>query len=82
MRKRKQTDHKPHQPQQRTPNDLSRCLVPLDADQTLVAVIELSLTSWLVSGIVPGVERQPLAPHVKSLSGDFEILAVDIDPHD
>ena len=60
MRKSKQSDHKHCQSKQRTPNDLSRSLVPLDADQTLVAVIELSLSSWLVSGIVPGVERQPL----------------------
>jgi transposase len=26
----------------------------------LIAVIEMSLSSWLVAGIVPGVERQPL----------------------
>ncbi|MDH2357285.1 IS110 family transposase [Bradyrhizobium sp. SSUT18] len=41
-------------------NDLSRSLNPLDPDGTLIAVIELSLSSWLVAGIVPGVERQPL----------------------
>jgi transposase len=41
-------------------NDLSRCPSPLDPDSTLIAVIELSLSSWLVAGIVPGVERQPL----------------------
>src|SRR6267154_953517 len=41
-------------------NDLSRSLSPLDPDGTLIAVIELSLSSWLVAGIVPGVERQPL----------------------
>jgi len=29
-------------------------------DNTLVAVIELSLSSWLVAGVVPGIERQPL----------------------
>jgi hypothetical protein len=29
-------------------------------DGTLIAVIELSLSSWLVAGIVPGVERQLL----------------------
>ena len=29
-------------------------------DSTLIAVIEMSLSSWLVAGIVPGVERQPL----------------------
>ena len=40
-------------------NDLSRCLTP-QPDGTLIAVIEMSLSSWLVAGIVPGVERQPL----------------------
>jgi hypothetical protein len=43
-----------------TLNDLSRCLDPLDKDATLIAVIEMSQSSWLVAGIVPGVERQPL----------------------
>ena len=41
-------------------NDLSRSLTPLDPDGTLIAVIELSLSSWLIAGIVPGLERQPL----------------------
>ena len=41
-------------------NDLSRSLTALDPDGTLIAVIEMSLSSWLVAGIVPGVERQPL----------------------
>ena len=41
-------------------NDLSRSITPLDIDTTLVVVIEMSQTSWLVAGIVPGVERQPL----------------------
>jgi transposase len=41
-------------------NDLSRCLMPLDMEATLIAVIEMSQTSWLVGGIVPGVERRPL----------------------
>lgn len=40
-------------------NDLSRSLIPLKPDGTLIAVIEKSLSSWLVAGIVPGVERQP-----------------------
>ncbi len=44
----------------RKPNDLSRSLAVFDGDKTLIAVIEMSLTSWLVAGIVPGVERQPL----------------------
>ena len=41
-------------------NDLSRCLTLLEPDSTVIAVIEMSQSSWLVAGIVPGVERQPL----------------------
>jgi transposase len=41
-------------------NDLSRCLTTLEPDGTLIAVIEMSQSSWLIAGIVPGVERQPL----------------------
>jgi len=41
-------------------NDLSRALVAFDQNSTIVAVIELSLNTWLVSGLVPGVKRQPL----------------------
>jgi transposase len=47
-------------------NDLSRSLAPLKPDGTLIAVIEVSQSSWLVAGIVPGVERQPL----KKLAAD------------
>src|SRR5262245_38883401 len=52
MRKPKQ-QHKPL-------NDLSRSLTPFDPNQALIAVVELSKGSWLVAGIIPGVERQPL----------------------
>ena len=41
-------------------NDLSRSLVTLEQEATLIAVIEMGQSSWLVAGIVPGVERQPL----------------------
>jgi transposase len=41
-------------------NDLSRSVIPLEPDSTLICVIELSLKNWLVADIVPGVERQPL----------------------
>src|SRR5262249_26292989 len=41
-------------------NDLSCSLTPFDANHTLMAVIELSKKSWLVAGIIPGVERRPL----------------------
>src|SRR5213592_12662 len=42
------------------PNDLSRSLTPLQQDSTIIAVIEMSQASWLVAGIVPGIERHPL----------------------
>ena len=61
MRKPKQC--KPH-------NDLSRSLTPLNVNHTLIAVIEMSQKSWLVAGIVPGVERQPL----KKLETDEDAL--------
>src|SRR4051794_41548565 len=51
-------------------NDLSRSLVPFQQDGTLVAVIELSRSSWLVAGIVPGLERHPL----KKLASDEDAL--------
>src|SRR5438067_8360333 len=41
------------------PNDLSRSLVALDQNSTIIAVVELSQSSWLVAGVLPGVERQP-----------------------
>src|SRR5262247_3968349 len=41
-------------------NDLSRSLTPFEPNQTLTAVVELSKKTWLVAGIIPGVERQPL----------------------
>ena len=41
-------------------NDLSRSPTPLQQDSTIIAVIEMSQSSWLVAGIVPGIERHPL----------------------
>ena len=41
-------------------NDLSRALVAFDQDSTIVAVVELSLKTWLVAGLAPGVMRRPL----------------------
>src|SRR4051794_8085369 len=51
-------------------NDSSRCLLTLEQDSTLIAVVELSQASWLVAGIVPAVERQPL----KKIEADEEAL--------
>src|SRR3954464_11250270 len=42
------------------PDDLSKPLVALDHDSTLVFVIEMSGSSWLVAATVPGVDRRPL----------------------
>src|SRR5580658_8640087 len=47
-------------PPMQKPNDLNQSCIVLKQDSTLIAVIEMSLSSWLVAGIVPGVERQPL----------------------
>jgi transposase len=41
-------------------NDLSKSPVALDQDSTLISVIEMSQSNWLVAGIVPGLERHPL----------------------
>jgi transposase len=46
--------------QQKPLNDLSRSLTPFDPNQTFIAVIEMGKESWLVAGIIPGVEREPL----------------------
>jgi transposase len=40
--------------------DASRSLTALEQDSTIIAVIEMSQTKWLVAAVVPGVERQPL----------------------
>ena len=41
------------------PNDLSRSPVTLDQNSTIIAVIEMSQSSWLVAGMLPGIGRQP-----------------------
>lgn len=40
--------------------DASRSLTALEQDSTIIAVIEMSQTKWLVAALVPGIERQPL----------------------
>jgi transposase len=51
---------KPKKQQNNPLNDLSRSLTPFDPNSTLTVVIEPSRKNWLVAGIIPGVERQPL----------------------
>jgi len=51
-------------------NDQSKSLVALDQDSTLIAVIEMSQSCWLVGGLVPGLAREP----AKKLAPDAEAL--------
>jgi transposase len=60
---------KPKQ-QHRPLKDMKRCLTPLDPNRTLNRRYELSQKTWLVAGIIPGVERQPL----KKLAADEKEL--------
>ena len=52
------------------PNDSKKSATPLEQDNTMIAVIEMGQASWLVAGIVPGLERQPL----KKLGSDERAL--------
>ncbi|MBS1166505.1 MAG: transposase [Proteobacteria bacterium] len=38
----------------------SRAITAFDQDCTLIVVIEMSQSTWLVTGLLLGVERQPL----------------------
>jgi transposase len=55
-------------------NDLSRSLVALEQETTLIAVIEMGQSSWLVAGIVPGIERQPLKKLTADHNGLLQLL--------
>ena len=51
-------------------NDLSRSVDAFDQDTSLTVVVEMSEASWLVTGMVPGVDRRPL----KKLEPDPDAL--------
>ncbi len=51
-------------------DDLSRSFGVFDQATSLIVVVELSATSWLVAGLVPGIDRQPL----KKLGPDPDTL--------
>jgi transposase len=61
-------------PQQRQPDDLSRSLTSVNMDTTLIVVVEMSQSSWLVAGIVPGIERQPLKKMKPDQAGLLALL--------
>jgi len=52
------------------PDNSRRSLTALEQESTLIAVVELSRSSWLVAGLVPGLGRHPL----KKLEPDEEAL--------
>ena len=62
--------NKPMERPKSHPFDASRSLTVLEQDSTIIAVIEMSQSKWLVSAVVPGIERQPL----KKLDPDEEAL--------
>jgi len=51
-------------------DDLSRSVAVFEQNTCLTAVVEMSATSWLVAGMIPGLDRQPL----KKLGPDPEAL--------
>ena len=44
---------------QKPHDDSKASLTAFVQDSTLTAVIEMSLKSWLVAGMIPGVKREP-----------------------
>ena len=56
--------------------DTRKSCFPFDQDSTLVAVIELSKNSWLIGGIVPGIERSPAKKLNTNEKREQELLAL------
>src|ERR1700746_519464 len=56
-------------PMQKRHDDSKACLTAFVQDNTVIAVIEMSLASWLVAGMIPGVNREPL----KKIAPDPEV---------
>jgi transposase len=51
-------------------DDSKACLTAFVQDNTVIAVIEMSLRSWLVAAMIPGINREPL----KKIAADPEVL--------
>jgi transposase len=51
-------------------DDSKACLTAFIQDNTVIAVIEMSLASWVVAGLIPGVNCEPL----KKIAADPEVL--------
>src|SRR6516225_5044156 len=54
------TEGAPPMSQQHCHFDASKSLTALEQDSTIIAVIEMSQSKWLVAALVPGVKRHPL----------------------
>ena len=56
-------------------NDLSRCLIATPPrTETLVAVVEMSQSSWLIAGMIPGIARHPFKKIVPDEKALFQLL--------
>ncbi len=55
-------------------DDLSRSLIAREQDSALIAVIEMGQSSWLVAGLVPGVDRHPLKKLEPNEEGVLRLL--------
>jgi hypothetical protein len=69
MHSRRRSQHRWKCPM-RPSDDLSRSLAPFTCDATAIAVVELSQKTWLVGGIIPGINRhreKKIAPDEQAL---------------
>ena len=55
-------------------DDLSRSLVAMEQHRTIIAVVELSSATWMVGGLVPGIERDPLKKLVPDADALLQLL--------
>ena len=55
---------------QKRHDESKACLTAFVQDNTVIAVIEMSLANWLVAGLLPGVNREPR----KKIAPDPEVL--------
>jgi transposase len=55
-------------------NHVTKPAIALNHDGTIIAVVELSRTTWVVAGRVPGLERRPLKKTTDRADGLRRIL--------
>lgn len=55
-------------------NDLTRSLVSFEQNTTLVVALEMSQSSWLAAGVVPGLERRPLKKIAPDPAGLLQLV--------